>query len=173
MAHNGVDGQYSFFAPSKVTSKFQTFLLGPPPSPPAIKRSLTAGRQPAKGKLSRRRPRPGFTSSYSSFHRAHKGATAPTQRATAMAIEIPSDPQHGILKPVHINTDEVPWSVSVAENDSASFSIYVKSTFDDIRFTRLTLSTCCSSRFLRPVQPRRTISPSPARSKRSAICIGR
>jgi len=49
-----------------------------------------------------------------------------------MAIEIPPDPQHGILKSVHINTDEVPWSVSVAENDSASFSIYVKSVYDDM-----------------------------------------
>lgn len=48
-----------------------------------------------------------------------------------MAIEIPPDPHHGIPKPVHINTDEVPWSVNVAENDSASFSIYVKSTYGD------------------------------------------
>lgn len=125
MNHTDDDSSSSIFAPSPGPNKFQTFLFGAPSSSrPRLARSASTNRQQPR-RLFRRPPRPGLTSVYASYHQPREGATASV--ALAMAIEIPSDPQQGIIKPVHINTDETPWTFSVAENDTASFSIYVKS----------------------------------------------
>lgn len=123
------DSSSSIFAPVPVTNKFQTFLFGAPStSHQQLKRSSSANRQ-SRSLLLRRAPRPGFKSVYASYHQRRESATViASNQQLVMTIEIPSDPQHGIIKPVHINTDETPWSFNVSENDAASVSIYVKST---------------------------------------------
>lgn len=126
MGHSDDDSSSSIFAPSPAPNKFQTFLFGgvSSSSPPRFARRHSANREQPR-KLFRRPPRPGLTSVYASYQQPRESATASTQ--LAMTIEIPSDPQQGIIKPVHINTDETPWTFSVSANDAASFSIYVKS----------------------------------------------
>lgn len=86
-----------------------------------------------------------------------------------MAIEIPSDPQQGIIKPVHINTDEAPWTVTVAENDAASYSVYVKSACHTLPSRNDARSSFPPHR----PQRRPTTSPSPVVSERSAISTER
>lgn len=107
----------------------------------------------------RKARRPTFAAIHASFYHRRPVTTErpPTKlviptdsNINDMAIEIPSDPQAGILKPVHITTEETPWTVSVAENphDAASFSIYVKSEatlFLSIQRQRLILHLYYSS----------------------------
>lgn len=172
MALNVDDGSSLLFTPSPASNKFQTFLNAFPSSPPHLRRTESAGRQPSKPKVLHRRPRPGFAAIHSSFYQSHKSATvAQTHLATTMTIEIPSDPQQGILKPVHINTEGAPWTISIAENDAASFSIYVKSTYDGI----VILSTTTTHRSSRSclIQRPHTISLLPAHSRRLLIFIAR
>ncbi|KAF9516583.1 hypothetical protein BS47DRAFT_1340705 [Hydnum rufescens UP504] len=77
-----------------------------------------------------------------------------------MTIDLPADPApQPVPNPVRINTDDGPWTVSVAENphDHASFSIYVKSA----SYPPLLNFTFISGLTLREAHPNTALPPLP------------